>query len=106
MPTISTAGNKDPRIRSDCFVTLELTDKGGIRVQVNSKVKILYGQSIADLCTKQLIFFGIENAKATIEDRGALEFVLAARIEACVKQLIDTDKEYLQDMIKEDWQSF
>ncbi len=101
MPPISTAGNKDPHFRSDCFVTMELTNKGGIEIQVNSKVKILYGKSIIDLCTEELKFFEVENAIVNIEDRGALEFVLAARIEACVKQLVDTDKEYVLDLIEE-----
>ena len=101
MTSISTAGNKGDRVRSDCFVILEVTDKGGIDVQLNSTVQSLYGESIVELCIDELKFFGIGNARLKIEDRGALEFVLTARIEACVKQLIDTNKEYLPDLIEE-----
>ena len=101
LPTMSTAGNRGKNARSDCFVTIELTDSGGLRTEIVSKVKSLYGDSIDDLCRKELHFFGIENAKVTIEDNGAFDFVLAARIEACLKQLIDTDKEYLLEFIKE-----
>lgn len=101
MPTMSTSGNRGKNARSDCFVTIELTDSDGLRTEIVSKVKSLYGDSIDDLCRKELHFFGIENAIVTIEDNGAFDFVLAARIEACLKQLIDTDKEYLLDFIKE-----
>ena len=38
------------------------------------------------LTKDELSFFGIENAIIKIEDRGALDYVIAARIEAAVKQ--------------------
>ncbi|MCK5822380.1 MAG: citrate lyase acyl carrier protein [Bacteroidales bacterium] len=97
---IVTAGNKGKKVRSDCFVTLELTSAGGINIELISKVKVLFGKSIIELCEKELEFFGIKNANVKIEDTGALPFVLNARIEAAVKQLIETDKEYLPEMIE------
>ncbi len=101
MPIMSTAGNRGDSGRSDCHVTIELTDGGGLDTEIISKVRTLYGDSIEDLCRKELRFFGIEDGRVTIEDNGALDFVLAARIEACIRQLIDTDKEYLLDLIEE-----
>jgi len=101
LPPISTAGNRGKDAHSDCFVTIELTDRGGLWTDIVSKVKSLYGDSIDDLCRKEMHFFGMENARVTIEDNGAFDFVLAARIEACLKQLIDTDKEYLLEFIPE-----
>ncbi len=95
------AGNKGQTVRSDCLVTLELTEGGGIQLNLKSKVNTLYGESIKILCKKELAFFGIEHASIQIEDRGALDFILAARIEAAVKQCIETDKEYLLDIIPE-----
>ncbi len=94
-------GNKGKGIRSDCFVSLELKNEGGIDIQLESKVKVLFGKSIIDLAKEILSYFGIENAKITIEDSGALSFVIAARIEAAIKKLINTDKEYLQELIPE-----
>ena len=96
-----TAGNRGKGIRSDCFVTLELTEKGGFEIELTSKVKKLYGDSIVQLCEEELHFFGVENARVQIEDTGALPFVLAARIEAAIKKCIETDKEYLLEMISE-----
>ena len=98
---IATAGNNGEKDRSDCFVSLELTASGGIQIDLISKVKALYGETILALCPDVLQFFGIENAILKVEDKGALPFVMTARIEAAVKQLIDTDKEFLQEMLPE-----
>ncbi len=97
----ATAGNKGPGIRSDCFVTLQLTASGGVDIQLQSKVGRLFGDSILQLARDVLATFDIQNARLTIEDAGALPFVLAARIEAAVRQLIPTEREYLPELIPE-----
>ncbi len=91
----STAGNSGADVRSDCLVTLELKSEGGVEIDLSSKVGRLYGNNIDALSRDVLKFFGIENAYLTVEDSGALPFVTAARIEAAVRALIETDKEYL-----------
>ncbi len=95
MKTIAQAGNKGKGVRSDCFVELELTKSGGIQILLESKVKLMYGRDIEKLTHDILAFFEIKNAKITLEDTGALQFVLAARIEACIKQVMKTEKEFL-----------
>ena len=96
---IVTAGNKGKGIRSDCFVTMELQESGGIQLEIQSKVIVFYGESIKHLALSMLEFFEIANAKLLIEDTGAIDCVLSARIEAVIKQLIKTDKNYLPEMI-------
>ena len=96
---IAQAGSLGPKTRSDCEVTIELTQSGGIEIDLKSKVDILFGNSIRELILDEMKFFGIENAKITMVDKGALDFVIAARIETAVKMLMDTDKEYLLDII-------
>lgn len=98
---IATAGNTGKKVRSDCFVTLELKDSGGIQIDQKSKVEVMYGKANIELCKDILSFFGIENALLTLEDKGAVPLVIAARIEAAIKQLIETDKEYLLEFIEE-----
>jgi citrate lyase subunit beta/citryl-CoA lyase len=61
----------------------------------------MYRESNLELCEKILKFFDVKNAELTIDDKGAVECVLAARIEAAIKQVIDTEKEYLSDFIDE-----
>jgi len=98
---IATAGNNGDKDRSDCYVSLELSNSGGIKIDLQSKVKSLYGESIVSLSKEVFKFFGIDHATVKIEDKGALPFVLAARLEAVIKQVIITDKEYLPEMLPE-----
>jgi len=102
MSKTGSAGNHGGKIRSDCLVRIETTSSGGIQLDIQSKVGALYGTSIRDLATNMMEYFEIQNAHVRILDSGALEFVLAARIESAVKQLIKTDKVYLLPGILEE----
>jgi citrate lyase subunit beta/citryl-CoA lyase len=93
--SLAIAGNSGPKVRSDCEIVLEIKSEGGITIDLISKVKVLYGASIKDLISEVLNFFGIKNALVKVNDSGALPFVIAARLESAVKQLISTDLEYL-----------
>jgi len=101
LESIAFAGNKGDRVRSDCFITLELTDNSGLDIQLKSKVKAMFGKDILKLAEDILNYFEIKNAILKIEDSGALPFVMAARMEAAIKQLVDTKKEYLFDIIED-----
>lgn len=101
MGIIATSGNKGKGVRSDCFVTLEQTEKGGIVLQVDSKVGVMYGNDIRKEAMEILSFFGIGNAVVQVEDSGALPLVIAARLEAAIRKLMQTDKEYLLPLLKE-----
>jgi citrate lyase subunit beta/citryl-CoA lyase len=98
---LATTGNNGEGVRSDCLVSMELAGSGGIQLELVSKVESMYGESIRDLVHEVLDFFGIQHAMILLEDSGALPFVLAARLEAAIKILIKTDKEFLLPMIPE-----
>lgn len=98
---IATTGNSGPKVRSDCEISLEIRTRGGIIIDLASRVKALYGESITDLCRDILKFFGIRNAKVVIDDSGALPFVISARLEAAIKKLAVTDREFLPEMTRE-----
>jgi citrate lyase subunit beta/citryl-CoA lyase len=89
------SGNRGDAVRSDCYI--EICNQSGASNQIilKSKVKALYGKSIRGLCSNMLDFYGVEDVSVYIEDSGALPFVIAARMEAAVRQLIQTDKMYL-----------
>ncbi len=99
--TTAIAGNNGDKDRSDCSVSFELSKSGGLQIDLQSKVKSLYGESIVSLCKEVLKFFDVDHAVLKIVDKGALHFVLAARLEAAIKQVIKTDKEYLPEMLRE-----
>lgn len=87
--TIATAGNSGGKTRSDCQVTVEITDAGGIVVELRSKVKTLYGNEIIEQSRHAADFFGLKNVRIYIEDSGALPWVIDARIESAVKDMAD-----------------
>ena len=97
----ASAGNKGKGVRSDCFVEISLTKNGGLDINLISKVRVMFGKSILKLIEDFTDFFDIKNAKIDIEDSGALEFVLAARLEAAYKKLHKTNKEFLPEFIEE-----
>ena len=61
MTTIGIVGNKGKGVKSDCFITFEITEKGGIEIILESKVKVMYGDSIIKLANEILKFFNIES---------------------------------------------
>ena len=95
------AGNKGEGIRSDCQITLELTDSGGLQLDLISKVESMYGESIRQMVRRVVDFFGITDVRILVEDTGALPHVIAARLEAAIKMLVNTDKEFLLPLLAE-----
>lgn len=92
------AGNRGNQIRSDCWVGITLSTEGGIKLNIQSKVQVLYGKSIEDLIYDMLAFFKIKHAMIEVEDSGALPFVIMARVETVIKRLgIDKGKRYLPE---------
>lgn len=98
---IYTAGNDSEKDRSDCKVTFELQNSGGLEIEIKSKVAFAYGRSIRELATRMLKFFEIEHASLLISDQGALPFVLAARIEAVIKKARPSNKAFLLPFLPE-----
>ena len=97
----ATAGNKGDRIRSDCFVTFEVTHSGGREINLSSKVKVQYGESNMKLIHDFLDFYELSNCKIVFEDTGALPFVMLARLEKALKDLLDTEKSFLPEMLSQ-----
>ena len=95
---IGKSGNSGPKIRSDCEVTIESRESGGITIDIQSKVLSLFGKSMEVQCRELMQFFKISNAIISIKDSGALPFVMSARIEAAVRQLREDIDEYLPEM--------
>ncbi|MEZ5070388.1 MAG: aldolase/citrate lyase family protein [Bacteroidales bacterium] len=91
------AGNRGDKVRSDCFVELELRGSGGREIVLHSKVERMFGDQIRELARSVLDSFGIEHASLFMEDSGSLPFVQAARIEAAVRKLAGKVDPYLPD---------
>ena len=91
----SSAGKKGESVRSDCYFEIESKNSGGIKIELNSKVSSMYGESIKEQIKDICKYFGIRNAKILIEDSGALPFVMEARLESAIIKLYPkSEKEY------------
>ena len=98
MTRTAEVGQQGRSVRSDCWIKLTITDHGGIQINLKSKVQVMYGQNIEQIFRDELIFFGIENAVVEIDDKGALPYVLMARLETVIKRCMpDISAEYLPE---------
>lgn len=96
----SIAGNKGPRVRSDCYIEITKKSSGGIRLELKSKVKVMYGSFIEDQIFEMCRFFSLRHARIYIEDYGALPCTIGARFELAVKRLMPSlECEYLPNFI-------
>jgi citrate lyase subunit beta/citryl-CoA lyase len=83
---IGEAGHSGAEIRSDVHVRIEPRERGGVDIDLESRVKPYYGDSIRRQAEEVLEALGVRDAQVEIHDEGALPFVIAARIEAAVRR--------------------
>ncbi len=76
-----TAGNLK---KGDVLITLELPASGGIHVELVSKFAGKYGAGMRAAAEKILEQYHIKHASLLIEDSGALDFVISARVETAL----------------------
>ena len=96
-----TAGKRGNKIRSDCYVEIQTKRTGGIKIEINSKVDSMYGESIRTTINEMVKFFELKNANIYIEDYGALPPILMARFELAVRRAYPKiEKEFLPELIK------
>lgn len=70
---------------SDVYVELE-PNEAGLDIQLESVVLSQFGDAIRQAAIEVMEQFGIRNAKVKIIDRGALDCVIRARVEAAIKR--------------------
>ena len=85
-PSLAVAGHCGPEIRSDLQVLLQPRERGGLEIEIESRVETYYGDSIRRQAEEVLEALGVRHARVEIHDEGALPFVIAARIEAAARR--------------------
>lgn len=83
---VGEAGHAGPDVRSDLHVRIEPRDRGGVQIDLQSRVEPYYGDSIRRQTEEVFEALGVRHAQVRIRDEGALPFVIAARIEAAVRR--------------------
>lgn len=77
---LATAGTDE---KSDAVITIE-PNESGLHLEIKSVVFNQFGPAIEASVREVLQDMGVENAKVTVADRGALDCVLRARVETAV----------------------
>jgi citrate lyase subunit beta / citryl-CoA lyase len=78
------AGRTGSDVRSDLHVRFEERSSGGIQIDLRSRVELYYGDRIRQQIADAVRTLGVDHARLTVVDEGALPFVIAARVEAAV----------------------
>jgi citrate lyase subunit beta/citryl-CoA lyase len=82
-PLLAVAGHRGDDVRSDCHVSVVDAARPPV---VRSKVELMYGDSIRELVGAKLERFGALDLGLELDDRGALPFVIDARIETALRR--------------------
>jgi citrate lyase subunit beta/citryl-CoA lyase len=81
----ASAGPADERVRSDLNVSFE-PSSDPLSVELTSKVDYLYGQAIERAVRRVADAFSVATGQLRITDAGALEWVILARTECCLRR--------------------
>lgn len=68
---------------SDLLVEVEPWEKG-VEIEIDSIVKKQYGEAIEETVREVLMQYDIQNVKVYINDRGALDCTVRARVETAL----------------------
>ena len=69
---------------SDVFVTIAPSPGGGIDIDLESEVEALFGDAIEAAVRRELELAGVTDAAVRLQDHGALDCVIAARVRCAV----------------------
>ena len=67
---------------SDILVTIEPAEAGGVSLELTSSVMQQFGRQIEGVIRETLAGLGVENARVTAVDKGALDCTVRARVTA------------------------
>jgi citrate lyase subunit beta/citryl-CoA lyase len=81
----ASSGPVGERVRSDLNVAFEPGDEL-LAVEVTSKVDYLYREAIEAAVRRVTEAFGVRTGRLTVVDAGALEWVILARVETCLRR--------------------
>lgn len=69
---------------SDCQITICPNPGHGIEIDLESDVKVMFGDSIMETVKRTLEEFQVSDAEVEIRDRGALDCVIKSRMQCVI----------------------
>src|SRR6056297_2900957 len=89
------AGNSGPKTKSDCRISLEINSSGGINIIIKSKVKQFFEDHYSSIIRGSIKKYGIPHCTVILEDTGALDYVILARLEVVLAKATGKDVKLL-----------
>ena len=71
---------------SDVFVSVAPNEGGGIDIELESEVEALFGDAMEAAVRRELALAGITEAAVRLQDHGALDCTIRARITTAVRR--------------------
>lgn len=71
---------------NDILVMVMPTDKPGIELELESIVMKQFGPRIREVILRTVAELGVENVHIRAQDRGALDYAIAARVETALRR--------------------
>lgn len=75
---------------NDIMITLSKGD--GINIELESSVKKQFGKQIEKVIRESLQSYGIEDVNVKAVDRGALDYVIMARVKTAIQRACETEE--------------
>ena len=82
---------------SDCQIMIRPNEGQGIEIDLDSDVKMMFGDSIIHTVKSTLEEFGISDAWVEIRDRGALDCVIKSRMQCVICRGAETQYDWSKE---------
>lgn len=69
---------------SDIYIQVSPIKENEIKIILESSVEEIYGEAIEELVMQTIKEMGVNNILVKVQDKGALDFVIKARVQAAV----------------------
>ncbi len=87
---------------SDCQILIDKNPDGGIEIELKSNVEKQFGRRIREVVESTLKHFGIEDAKVVVQDKGALDWTIKARVVTAIHRAAEI-KENIDWQVVDSW---
>ncbi len=77
---------------SDAFIEIEPIEEDKIKIELQSSVEEMYGEDIRELIKKVINELDISHISVKVQDKGALDYVIKARLQAAILRANDDEK--------------
>ena len=82
---------------SDVFVSVAPNEGGGIDIELESEVEALFGDAMEAAVRRELALAGITEAAVRLQDHGALDCVIAARVRCALYRAAEERSDWTRE---------